>query len=210
MSAFLTVALIHLVAVASPGPDFLIVTRSTLVFSRKAGIWTSVGVALANLVHVAYCLLGIGFLISSSILIFNTIKLLGAGYLLFIGFKALTHKNTETENPDSYAKITVLSRTPFESLKVGFLCSVLNPKASLFYLALFTQVINPKTPFSVLLAYGLYLGFATFLWFWGVASFFSVNIIKNKFERIQSLSERIMGGLLILLGLKVALATRNN
>ena len=144
MSALLTIAIIHFVAVASPGPDFVIVTRNTLSFSKRSGIWTALGVALANLVHVGYCLLGIGFLISRSIVLFNMIKLLGAGYLIFIGFRALTHRAEESQLS---AKTSSLRRlTGRESFKLGFLTSVLNPKASLFYLALFTQVISPSTP----------------------------------------------------------------
>jgi RhtB (resistance to homoserine/threonine) family protein len=204
MSAFLTIALIHFVAVASPGPDFVIVTRNTLSFSRVSGIWTALGVALANLVHVGYCLLGIGLLISKSIVLFNTIKFLGAGYLIFIGWRALTHKKGEAEITTT--QISSRSISTGNSFRLGFLTSVLNPKASLFYLALFTQVISPMTPMTVLIGYSIYLGAATFAWFAGVASFFSLDVIRRGFSRIQSSVERVMGGLLILLGMRIALA----
>ncbi len=190
---------------ASPGPDFLIITRNTLTFSRKSGIWTALGLALGILVHVSYSLFGIGFLISQSILLFNTIKYIGAAYLIFIGWKALTHK-TEVSSNQTIAQRRDLS--PLTGIRIGFLTNVLNPKVSLFFLALFSQVISPSTPMIVKIGYGLYMSFATFVWFSGIASILSLSAIKERFMSIQSAAERVMGGLLIALGLKVAFSTQ--
>ena len=206
MTAFLTIALIHLVAVASPGPDFLIITRNSLTYSRRTGIWTACGLGLGILLHVTYSLLGIGLLISKSILLFNLIKYLGAAYLIYIGWGALTHKAIKSHKQT----ITKASKdlSPLQALRIGFLTNALNPKATLFFLALFTQVISPTTPLLVQIGYGAYMSLATFIWFTGIASLLSLSTIRRQFMRIQSGAERVMGGMLILLGLKVALATR--
>src|SRR3989344_4015691 len=89
MHAFLTIALIHLLAVASPGPDFAIVLKQSLSQPRRIVYFTALGVGLGILIHVAYSLVGIGFIIARSIVLFSIIKWLGAGYLLFIGWKSL-------------------------------------------------------------------------------------------------------------------------
>jgi threonine/homoserine/homoserine lactone efflux protein len=154
---------------------------------------------------VSYSLLGIGLLISQSIVLFNTIKYAGATYLLFIGWKALTHKSTETKDVGISQQQDI---SPFMALRIGFLTNVLNPKVSLFFLALFTQVVTPGTSIFMQAAYGLYMSIATFVWFSGIASVLSVSTIRRGFLRVQSGAERIMGGLLILLGLKVALSSR--
>ena len=88
-SEFLTVALIHLLAVASPGPDFAIVVRESVGYGRRAGLFTAFGVGTGILVHVTYSLLGIGLIVSQSIVLFNALKWLAAAYLLYIGIKAL-------------------------------------------------------------------------------------------------------------------------
>ncbi len=88
-SEFLTVALVHLLAVASPGPDFAVVVRQSVSRGRVAGSWTAFGVGTAILLHVAYSLLGIGLIVSQSIVLFNLFKWLAAGYLIYIGLKAL-------------------------------------------------------------------------------------------------------------------------
>lgn len=207
MSAFLTVALVHLLGVMSPGPDFLIVTRSALAYSRKTGVWTALGVALGILVHVAYCLLGIGLVISQSIVLFSLIKYLGAAYLLYIGWHALTDKpSAKLEESLHHATKDI---STFKAVRIGFLTNALNPKASLFFLAVFTQVIDQSTPIGVQLFYGIYMCVATFAWFGFIASVLSISAIKKRFARMQSVAERIMGGLLIALGLKVALSSRN-
>ncbi len=206
MSAFLAIAVIHLLAVASPGPDFLIVTRSALTYSRKTGIWTALGVGLGILVHVAYCLLGIGIVISQSIVLFNTIKYVGAAYLMYIGWLALTQKPVMKADEHHVKEIDDISA--FRAVKIGFLTNALNPKASIFFLALFTQVIDPATPLLTQMGYGLYLGVATFVWFAGLAIVLSVGAIRRNFKKIQLKAERVMGGMLILLGLKVALSSK--
>lgn len=206
MSAFFTIVVIHLLGAASPGPDFLIVTRNTLTYSKRSGVFTAAGLGLGILVHVTYSLLGIGLLISKSIVLFNTIKYLGAAYLLFIGWKALTHKTSAPANDDGTSRPDI---PPLSALRIGFFTNVLNPKVSLFFLALFTQVISPATPVLLQLGYGMYMSVATFLWFSGVASVLSLSAIRTPFQRIQSASERVMGGLLMMLGLKVAFAERD-
>ncbi len=191
----------------SPGPDFLIVTRSALMYSRRTGVWTALGVALGILVHVAYCLLGIGLVISKSIVLFNTIKYLGAAYLLYIGWGALTTKSAPA--PEETVGRTSDDLPVLKAVQIGFLTNALNPKASLFFLAVFTQVIDQTTPVSLQLFYGLYMCGATFVWFGFLASVLSVSAIKRQFAKIQCIAERVMGGLLMALGLKVALSSKN-
>ena len=89
MTELLAVITITLLAVISPGPDFAMVTRNSLLLSRRAGVLTAVGIGLGVLVHVAYTLLGLGLLIQQSLWLFNAIKLLGAAYLVYLGLKML-------------------------------------------------------------------------------------------------------------------------
>lgn len=206
LAQFLTVVIVHLLAVMSPGPDFVMVTRNSLVYSRKVGVYTSIGLAMGIAVHVTYCLLGIGLLISRSILLFNIIKYLGASYLIYIGYKSLKAKPQAQENIEiekAQEQISSLS-----AIRIGFLTNVLNPKATLFMLALFTQVINPGTPRLIESLYGMEMVTMTFVWFSLVSVFFSNSLIKSKISKVQHHIERLTGAVLILLGIKVALSSR--
>lgn len=203
-SEFLTVALVHLLAVMSPGPDFVMITRNSLVYSRRTGLYSSVGLGLGILVHVTYSLVGIGLLISKSIVLFNAIKLLGAGYLVYIGIKSLRAKPAQANEAESEKKDD-LSR--LAAIKMGFLTNALNPKASLFFFALFSQVIHQETPKFIQALYGLEMGLATFAWFALVSSALSLRAVKARFAKVQHIAERFFGAVLVALGIKVALSS---
>lgn len=205
LSQFFTVVIVHLLAVMSPGPDFAMVTRNSVLHSRKSGIYTSVGLGFGIMVHVIYCLLGIGLIISQSIILFSTIKYIGAAYLIYIGYKSLKTKPQEITSLENMTP-SKESLTPLNSIKIGFLTNVLNPKATLFFLALFTQVIDPTTPKIIQSLYGIEMIIMTSVWFSLVSIFFSNNQIKKRINKFQHFVERFTGVVLIALGIKVALS----
>jgi RhtB (resistance to homoserine/threonine) family protein len=200
---FLTVALIHLLAVASPGPDFAVVVRESVAHGRRAGTWTALGVGSAIFLHVGYSLLGIGLIVSQSIVLFNVLKWLAAAYLLYIGFKALRAKPA-VPGADTVAALPV-ERSAGAAYRAGFMTNGLNPKATLFFLSLFTVVINPHTPLAVQAGYGVYLAVATAAWFCLVALLFSQQRVRAGFARMGHWFDRTMGAVLIALGVKIAL-----
>ena len=207
MTTFFTIAIIHLLAVMSPGPDLILVTKNTLGASKRAGAFTAIGLGLGILVHVSYSLLGIGLLISKSIILFNSIKWIGAAYLIYIGWGALTHRSSSSSESEE----VVFQRenlSTMTAIRMGFLCNVLNPKVTLFFLALFTQVINPATPILVQVGYGLYMSIATMVWFSFVAEFLSISVIRRQFEKMQTVFTRAMGAVLLALGMRIALSGR--
>jgi RhtB (resistance to homoserine/threonine) family protein len=207
LAQFLTIALVHLLAVVSPGPDFAMVTRNSIIYSRKVGIYTSIGIAVGIMVHVAYCLLGIGLVISQSIILFNIVKFIGAGYLLYIGYKSLRAKPAQSVEASSET-VQKDCIGLWAAFKIGFLTNALNPKATLFFLALFTQIIDPATPKIIQLAYGIETMIITFVWFALVSLFFSNLFIRRKIGKVQHYVERVTGAVLIALGIKVALANK--
>lgn len=198
---FLTVALIHLLAVASPGPDFAVVVRKSVTHGRRAGTWTAFGVGTAIFLHVGYSLLGIGLIVSQSIMLFNALKWLAAAYLIYIGFKALRAKPA---TDGEALQVSTVERTPRAAFVAGFMTNGLNPKATLFFLSLFTVVINPHTPLLVQAGYGVYLAIATGLWFCLVAALFSQARVRAGFARMGHWFDRTMGAVLIALGVKIA------
>ncbi|MGH8433230.1 MAG: LysE family translocator, partial [Pseudomonas sp.] len=188
---FLTVALIHLLAVASPGPDFAVVVRESVANGRRAGTWTALGVGSAIFLHVAYSLLGIGLIVSQSIMLFSALKWLAAAYLVYIGIKALRAKPADSGADE--LPTPAVERTPRGAFTTGFVTNGLNPKATLFFLSLFTVVINPHTPLLVQAGYGVYLAAATASWFCLVAWLFSQQRVRAGFTRMGHWFDRMMG-----------------
>lgn len=204
VSLILSVALIHLLAVASPGPDFIMVVRNSLVYSRRSGVYTAVGLGLGILLHVTLALVGIAFIISQSVVLFNIIKFLGAGYLIYIGIKSLKAKPSTMEEGKAVAIKGDL--TKLKAIWIGFVTNATNPKATLFFLSLFTLVIQPSTPLAIKGLMGAEMAIVTFAWFALIAVAISHHTIKQKITKIQHYIERVMGGVLILFGIVLASA----
>lgn len=200
---FFTVALVHLLAVASPGPDFAIMLRQALCQSRKNALLTAAGIGAGILVHVSYSLLGIGLLIQQSILLFTILKVAGALYLTWIAIQCLRAKaggiyvDTETST----------RQTGFAALRLGFLTNALNPKATLFFVSLFSVIISPGTPVAIQAGYGAYMALATGIWFALVAVFFTLPAVRKGFNRFGHWLDRLMGGVLLLLAGQLLLST---
>lgn len=199
----LVVVGITFLVMVSPGPDMVVVMRNTLVGGHAAGLKTSLGVLAGNLVHISYCVIGIGWLISKSILAFGIVKYAGAAYLVYLGVmsflsskKSLDISNVDSEHSD---------RTWFLQ---GFVNNVLNPKGTLFYLGVFTVVILPETSVSTTLVLVLTMMLVSASFWLAFVYTLDRKIIRNLLERSQKIVNRVFGGLLIFLGIRVVMMER--
>lgn len=164
LAEFMTIAGIHLLAVMSPGPDTAIVLSHTVRYGQRVGRLTAIGVGCGIGVHVLYSVLGIGFLLQQYSWLQPLLMLLAALYLGYLGLYGFFNRGTEVDADFNEAEPARVQTTwsPFLS---GFLTNGLNPKATLFFIALFTSVVAESTPLAVRMGYGLYLMLATGFWF---------------------------------------------
>ena len=199
---FFTISLAHFFAVASPGPDFVMVFRQSIQGGTRAGVWASLGVSLGIILHVSYCILGVALLLSRWPLFFIIMKYTAASYLFFIGLQSI--RNASLAVPDEME--TSEAASDFRRVIIsGFLTNGLNPKATLFFLALFAVVIGEQTPIHVQIMYGVYLVVATFLWFALLSKLIGVRSIRSRFLKSGHWFERGMGVILIFLALQLVL-----
>lgn len=201
MTELIAVITITLLAVISPGPDFAMVTRNSLMLSRRAGVLTALGIGLGVLVHVTYTLVGVGLLIQQSLWLFNAIKLVGAVYLVYLGVKMLRAKpvGALADGPGSPLSDGAAMRT-------GFLTNALNPKTTIFIVSLFMQVVRPDTPLAVQIGYGAFISVAHMAWFSLVALCFSAGAVRDRLLAVRHWIDRAFGGLLVGFGVLLALA----
>lgn len=203
ISQFLLLAGAHALAVVSPGPDFAVVIKQSISHGRRHAVATSIGIGSAILIHVSYSVLGIGLIISQSALLFSLLKYLCAGYLIYIGVGALRAKPAQIKSIDTDAASE--PHYPItKSFSLGFMTNVLNPKATLFFLSIFSVIVSADTPMLITMAYGVYLCMATALWFCFVAFIFSRQSVRNKFLSMGHHFDHCMGVVLVLLGIFVA------
>jgi RhtB (resistance to homoserine/threonine) family protein len=191
---------INLVGVISPGPDFAVVVRNSLIYSRKTGVLTAVGVAFGILVHLAYILLGLGIVISKTIWLFHLFKYLGAGYLIYIGIKGLRVRKGALKYGDTHHKTDISS---LAALRLGFLTNALNAKCMLFFLSILSAFLTPNEPGVIIFIYGAIIFFTTLIWFAIVAMCFSNARLRQYFSNLRHWIERVTGGLLLILGIRM-------
>lgn len=201
LAEFLTIAIAHLFAVASPGPDFGIVLRQTVLHGREAGLWTSTGIALGILLHISYCVLGVGVLLASTPALFSLFKAVAAIYLAYLGYRAIRASLEPLDFRISFAAGERAS--PRSLVLAGFLTNGLNPKVTLFLLALYTVVVDARTPLLVQTGYGIYISVATFGWFAMVSVLLGFDRVRDFLLRAGHWFERIMGLVFILLALQL-------
>lgn len=194
-------------ALISPGPDLVVALRNSVLYSRTVGIFTALGFAAGVLIHVSYTLAGLAALIAHSALLFNILKYAGAAYLFYMGWKALKSKGFDAPsiNNNDHAANTI---SPLKAFRSGFLTNALNPKATIFFMAIFSQFIGADTAFSVQVLYAGTCIAMTALWFSIVAVVLTAPRIKSIFLRASRWIDRICGVLFIGLGLRLALMTR--
>ena len=194
-----SIAVIHFFAVASPGPDFAVVLKQSMQQGRSAAISTSIGIGAGILLHVTYSLIGIGLIIKTTPWLLNILLYLAAAYLAWIGISALKSQ------PHGQAKLSAVPPVPKKSLTksfmIGFITNGLNPKATLFFLSVFTVAISSETLLSHKIIYGLYMAVATAAWFIFLSVVITHRSVRAFYELNGYIFDRIMGVVLIIMAL---------
>ncbi len=198
----LTLLGVFLLTLVMPGADFACVVRESVMYGRRAGVLAALGIGSAILFHVTYTVLGLGILVSQSILAFNLIKWAGAAYLVFIGILSL---KAEAPKPvDIVGTPASGARSARRSFGIGVLTNLLNPKAALFFVSLFTVIVSHGTPAAVKAGYGVTMALMVATWFTLVAVFFTTPKVRLAFQRFGRWINRVTG--LVFIGLGVRLA----
>ena len=201
INEFIVIATVHLLAVASPGPDFAIVLKQSLKFGRKTAVATSLGIGSGILVHVAYSLVGIGVLIASDERLYTLLKYIAASYFLYIAWHGL--RAQKPESSDEINRQVTDKPSYKKAFLTGFLINGLNVKATLFFVSLFAMVISPQTPLEIKLGYGIYMAIATACWFAMLSYLLGHDKIREKLLSKGYWLDRVMGLVLLLLAIQI-------
>lgn len=156
---FLLLATIHFLAVVAPGPDFAVVVQQSISWGRKIGAITALGIGAGISVHVLYTILGFGLLIQTNELIFNVVKLISSLYLIYLGFSLIKINFREPHLEKNGISSHLINEKRIQSSKSaflrGFLTNATNPKATIFFLGIFSTIVSQSTPIHIQLLYGI-------------------------------------------------------
>lgn len=199
----LSVATISFLGMVSPGPDFFLVVKNSLSYPRKFAMMTCLGIVMAVLTHMSYCVAGIAILIKTIPWLYSILRYIGAAYLIWIGGKAIFAKvGGASYIAEDSKKRTISYKQTFMQ---GYLCNLLNPKATLFFFAVFTQVLSINSTILDKLSVAAIIWLEAVIWWPLVVIIFQSKIVQRRYFKIQFIVDKLLGLILIALGCKVAL-----
>lgn len=198
----LFVATIATLGMLSPGPDFFLVIKNAARYQRSAAMMTALGVILGVATHMSYCVAGLAVVITTTPWLFNFLQYAGAGYLIWVGLQALLARGDSKMNiNDLPQQQTSLKRAFLQ----GYLCNLLNPKATLFFLAVFTQVLQIDSTVMEKLWYAAIIWVLALIWWPLLVVLIQSEPVRRGLAKFQRIVDKLLGGVLIALGIKVAL-----
>jgi len=193
---FISLGILGVLIVISPGADFVLVFKNSLSQGRKAGVLTALGIACGVCIHVVYSIIGIGHFISQNDLLFTLVKYGGAAYLIYLGLTGILQAKFDLTK-QSLQKPTATTANHFMQ---GFLCNLLNPKTMLFFLSIFSQLVTSENSSSFIMSYGLYMVLLHGLWFFVVAMLVTSDYLLKFLQRFSLQINRACGAGLIFFG----------
>ncbi len=175
---FVWSAVAHFIALTSPGPDTAIVVRQVSIYGRSAGIKTALGIGFGILFHCILAISGISLLIISNNLYKLIISTIGGLYILYLGISIFLSdlEITTDEKKFRYEK---------NSFIVGLITNIFNVKAFLFFVSLFSILVESLSGIYYFL-FPLYFSITSALWFIFISivithSSININIYTNKY-----------------------------
>jgi threonine/homoserine/homoserine lactone efflux protein len=203
--AFLAVSL---VVICTPGPDTALTVRNALAGGRRCGVFTAAGVAVGQAVWTVAASVGIAGLLQASEPAFLAMKIIGAGYLLFLGVQSLRAAWLDRRH-DAPARPPALRLGPARAFRQGVINNLANPKMAAFFISLLPQFV-PRGAGSLpaYLLLGLLFCTLTFGWL----SAYSIAVAKARSllarPRIRRALDALTGSVLVAFGARLALEQR--
>ena len=196
---------VHLLVVVSPGPNFLVISRTALAHSRRAALGVTAGVTLGAFIIIASGFLGASAVFTQSERLFNGARLAGAAYLVFLGFKALIGVARQRRTPYR-TPVAGDAPTPTAAFRLGLLTIASNAKAFVYFLVFFTAVVAPDDPIAARVILVFVMPSITFGWYAFIATAFANDRMRSLYARARTPIEILFGVLLIGLGVEIAIA----
>ncbi len=199
----LFVATIATLGMLSPGPDFFLVIKNAARYPRSAAMMTSLGVISGVATHMAYCVAGLAVVITTTPWLFGLLKYAGAAYLVWVGLHALFARGGSKMDVSQVVRQETTLKKAFLQ---GYLCNLLNPKATLFFLSIFTQVLSVNSGTLDKLWYAGVILALSVIWWPLLVVLIQSAPVRRGLAKAQKIVDKLLGGMLVALGIKVALS----
>lgn len=201
LGAFIAAWALHLLAAMSPGPAVLMAARTGMVEGLRTGVFLAFGIGFGAVFWAAAALFGLSVLFEFAPSLLWALKLAGGAYLLWMAWHMWQYAQDPMES-DAHA---APPRSPLSALWLGLRTQLANPKPAVFFGAVFIGTVPQGTALWVIGALLLVVFLNEAVWNILVARLFSLARIKTGYIGLKSTIDRCFGGMLAVLGLKIAL-----
>lgn len=201
---FLTVALVHIVALMSPGPDFFFVSQTAVSRSRKEAMMGVLGITAGVMVWAGVALLGLHIILNKMAWLHNIIMVGGGLYLCWMGYQMLRGALKKNPQPQSAPQVE-LARSGRSFLK-GLLTNLANPKAIIYFGSVFSLFVGDSVDAAQRWGIFVLIVLETFAWFTVVASLFALPSMRRRYQRVAKWIDGVAGGLFAGFGIHLILS----
>jgi RhtB (resistance to homoserine/threonine) family protein len=198
----LTLAGVWFVVVISPGPNFVATIHHAIARSRRDGLLVALGVALGTTMWVTLSIMGLGVLFVRLSWLVGIIRTLGALYLIFLGIRMIWAAHWQKHSSESEP----LATPHGSAWRTGLLTNISNPKTAAFFASFFAVLLptNPPLWFQIMCIITIVL--ISVSWYSAVACLFSLKPVAHAYRRIKKYIDTITGGILVALGIRLAVS----
>lgn len=200
LTAFFAVAFLHLLAAISPGPAVIMSARTGVTEGLRTGAFLSAGIGVGAVIWAAAALFGLGLVFAAAPGLLWALKIGGAAYLLWLGYGFWR----DADKPLLTAQTNQPPRTAYHAFRLGLFTQLANPKPAVLFSAIFIGTVPPQTPLWVYAALLLVVFLNEAIWNTFVARIFSLERSRTAYLSLKTIIDRTFGGLLALLGVKIA------
>ena len=195
---WLTLAGLCFVGAASPDPSLAVVVEQTMKGGRQQGVITAIAHGLGVGVYALLAAVGLAVIVQQTPWLFEGLRWLGAGFLLFLAYKSLTA-------PASIGAVDHQPVSGRQGVVIGFLTAFLNPKLAIFFLAVYTQFITPTTVLAAKLGMAGVSAFVDALWYLVIAMTVSHPSVMSRLQNNADRLQKVFGVLLVLVAIRVVM-----
>ncbi|AZV78158.1 LysE family translocator [Parasedimentitalea marina] len=200
LAAFIAAVLLCLMAAISPGPAVVMAARIGLTEGWRSGVALAIGIGAGAVTWAGAALFGLALLFDYAPILLTVLKIGGATLLIWMAYKMWRDADT----PIAEVALPATPRTPFGAFRLGLVTQFANPKPAVFFGAVFVGTVPTGTSGTVMAALLICIFLGETLWNALVARLFSLEKTRLVYINMKHLIDRTFGGLLALLGIKIA------
>lgn len=193
--------IIGLVAAFLPGPDFVLLLKNSLESGKKHGIFTALGISAAVLLQISISILGFSVIIQKFPFLLDIIRAAGSSYLIYLGYKAIRYASSRSK--ELYSNQLGNDDGKTSSFRKGFLCNFFNPNSILFFLSVFSQLVEGKVPMLVNWMYGGVILILVGGFYMLFAVLISKPVCRTVYLKYNLTIERSLGLLLVVFAFSI-------